>query len=170
MALTVVLSSGVDADLLVTRNLVLQSAGYAVVPAFSIKEAIDCFQEGDFDLVLLCQSIPTKGKDCLTSLIRASGSRVPVVSVSGIACQRDAFTDATVGSEPGALLWGIREVLINAATPAVWTPVPRHKKSGALPLNEVVVAHGTKPPKSDTGVERQARTIKERTVPLGRAG
>jgi DNA-binding response OmpR family regulator len=74
MALTLVLSVGFDSQLLATRNLVLQSAGYTVVRAFSLKAAADCFQTLDFDLVLLCQSIPTKEKDRLVSWIRVSGS------------------------------------------------------------------------------------------------
>lgn len=117
MPLTLVLSVSLDAALLSTRNLVLQSAGYTVVAAFSIKEAVDCFLGGDFDLVLLCQSIPTKDKDRLTCCIRASGSRIPVVSVSGKLFQHDAFADATVENEPEALLLGLTEVLVKSAMP-----------------------------------------------------
>lgn len=118
MALTLVLSIGLDAELLSTRNLVLRSAGYTVVAAISLKEAIDRFQDGDFDLVLLCHSVPTKEKDRLTCWIRASGSHVPVVSVSGSPCQRDTFTDATVESDPNSLLEGMRKALIKAEMPA----------------------------------------------------
>ena len=93
MALTLVLSVGLDPELLITRNLVLQSAGYTVVAAFSPREAVDRLREGDFDLVLLCQSIPTEEKDHLALWIRrATGSCcIPVRSVSGILYERDAI-------------------------------------------------------------------------------
>ncbi len=153
MALTVVLSVGRDPDLMVTRNLVLQSAGYLVIPGYSIKEAVDRFQAGDFDLVLLCQSIPTKDKNHLISWIRASGSRVPVVSVTSQFSQEDAPAGVTVGSDPAALLWGVREILINTANP-----------------NAQSDAQGEKPPSLSTGYEPQTGTLDQHLVPLARTG
>jgi CheY-like chemotaxis protein len=132
MALTLVLSVGLDPEILGTRNIVLQSAGYTVVRAFSLKAAVDCFQALDFDLILLCQSIPTKEKDRLTSWIRASGSRVPVVSVAENLCQQDAFADATVESDPKVLLMGIRQALVKAGIPAGWTAAFSHKKDAVV--------------------------------------
>lgn len=171
MALTLVLSVGLDAELLSTRNFVLQSAGYFVVPAYSLKEAVNYFQGGDFDLVLLCQSIPTKEKDRLTCWIRTSGSRIPVVSVSGKLNEDDHFAGITVGGNPEALLMDIREVLINAASPAVRMPASFDKKdAGVLPQREVAAEQGKKPPTSGVGYERQARTTKERSVPLAHVG
>lgn len=147
MALTLVLSVGLDPELLITRNLVLQSAGYTVVAAFSPREAVDRLREGDFDLVLLCQSIPTKDKDHLVLWLRAFGSRIPVISISGFLYQRDAFADATVVSDPNVLLMAIREVLIIAAAPAVRTPASCEKGAGVLPQKEMPAAPGKKPPK-----------------------
>jgi DNA-binding response OmpR family regulator len=79
MPLTIVLSVGFDPALLMTRVLVLQSAGYLVEQASSVTKAIDLFQAGDFNLVLLCHSVPRKDRDRLTSLIRDPGSRTPIV-------------------------------------------------------------------------------------------
>jgi CheY-like chemotaxis protein len=62
MPLTIVLSVGFDPALLMTRVLVLQSAGYLVEQASSVTKAIDLFQAGDFDLVLLCHSVPRKDR------------------------------------------------------------------------------------------------------------
>ena len=125
MALTLVLSVGFDPELLSTRNLVLQSAGYTVIRALSLKAAVDCLQTLDFDLVLLCQSIPTRQKDRLTSWIRASGSRIPVVSVSDQlfreVFREDAFAGLTVGTDPDALLSGLKEALNNLEIPAAPT-------------------------------------------------
>ncbi len=113
MPQTLVLSVGLDPQLLGTRDLILQSAGYIVVSTYSMREAVDRFRQGDFDLVLLCQSIPAKERERLTRWIRASGSRIPVVSVSGNLCPGDVAGGVTVGSDRRTLLWGIREVLIS---------------------------------------------------------
>ena len=161
MALTLVLSVGLDPELLGTRKLVLQSAGYTVVAAFSAQGAVDRLRAGDFDLVLLCQSIPTNEKDRLALWIRASGSRIPVISISGIPCQRDAFADATVVGDPNALLMAIGEVLINAATPAVGTSGSCKKDAGVLPQREVAAAPGKRPPKPSAANGRQTKTTKD---------
>jgi DNA-binding response OmpR family regulator len=163
MALTAVLSVGLDPDLLKTRNLVLHSAGYTVVPAHSIKEATDRFQAGDFDLVLLCQSLPAKERDGLTWWMRASRPGIPVVTVAGNHCSGDVVAGVTVGSEPGALLWGIRELLINAKH--------RAARKATLPdKHEVDLAPMKKPPRSSAGYEGQTRATKERFAPLARTG
>lgn len=161
MALTLVLSVGLDPELLNTRNLVLQSAGYSVVRAFSLKAAVDCFRTFDFDLVLLCQSIPTKEKDSLTSWIRASGSRIPVVSVSGQFCQDDASTGLTISSDPGSLLWGIREVLIDAGRPAKWTAMSPDRE-------EVAAAPRKESPESSDGYKGRAKATEEHFVSRAR--
>lgn len=162
MALTLVLSVGLDAMLLSTRNSVLQSAGYFVVPAFSLKEAVDHIRNGDFDLVLLCQSIPAQERDRLTIWIRASGSRIPVVLVSSDRGERDAFTDSTVDSAPNALLAGITQVLINAAT-QVARATDREKR-------EATAAREKKAPKSSSGYEQESGAKKELSVPFARVG
>jgi DNA-binding response OmpR family regulator len=163
MALTLVLSVGFDSQLLATRNLVLQSAGYTVVRAFSLKAAADCFQTLDFDLVLLCQSIPTKEKDRLVSWIRVSGSRIPVVSISEELCQKDGFACVTVGSEPDALLSVIRKALSNSAIPEARTATYRDKQ-------EAAVASRNKPPGSSDGCEEQTKTTEEHFAPVAHAG
>lgn len=116
MPLTLILSVCLDPVLLDTRNLILRSAGYTVVPAVSLKEAVDRFRSGDFDLVLLSHTVTEKDQDRLACLIRASGSRIPVVSIASLGCgSHNAFVDATVGADPDELLAGIREALLNAA-------------------------------------------------------
>ena len=115
MQLAVVLAVGFDWSLMRTRSLVLQSAGYIVESALSLKEAVDRFQAGDFDLVLLCHSIPTKDRDHLTCLIRATGSLTPVVSIARNLGECDAFVHATLEDGPNKFLAGVREVLSKAA-------------------------------------------------------
>jgi CheY-like chemotaxis protein len=114
MPLTIVLSVGLDLSLLRARGLVLESAGYLVESASTVKGAADRFQSGDFDLVLLCHSVPRKDRDRLTSLIRASGSRTPIVSIAGNLGECDAFANATLEDGPNNFLAGIRDVLVKA--------------------------------------------------------
>jgi DNA-binding response OmpR family regulator len=116
MPLTLILSICLDPVMLDARNLILRSAGYTVVPALSLKEAVDRFRSGDFDLVLLGHTVTEKDQDRLACLIRASGSRIPVVSIAAPGCgSRNAFIDATVGADPDELLAGIREALLKPA-------------------------------------------------------
>ena len=110
----IVLAIGFDPSLMTTRDLVLQSAGYAVVEASSLKEAVDHFQSGDFDLVLLCHSVPAGGRERLTSLIRASGSRIPIVSIAGSLGECDPFANSTLEDGPNKFVAGIRDALSNA--------------------------------------------------------
>ena len=117
MPLTVVLAVGLDSSLLTNQTSVWQSAGYVVTSAGSIKEAINHFRNGDFDLVLLGRLIPADSRERLTFLIRASGSRIPVICVADSSGDGDAFADATIGSEPVRLLEDIGEIMAKQAKP-----------------------------------------------------
>src|ERR1700722_8094932 len=114
MPLTIVLCVGFDLSLLRARGLVLESAGYLVESASTLKGAADRFQSGDFDLVLLCHSVPRKDRGRLTSLIRSSGSRTPIVSIAGNLGECDAFATATLEDGPSNFLARIRDVLVKA--------------------------------------------------------
>jgi DNA-binding response OmpR family regulator len=111
MAVTVVLAVGLDPWMLMTQESVWRSEGYIVIHTHSIRDAIDHFKAGDFDLVLLGHSIPVESKERLTYLIRASGSTTPVVSISNSGEVCDTFADATLRNDPRELLTGIKELL-----------------------------------------------------------
>jgi CheY-like chemotaxis protein len=113
MPFALILSVGIDSQLLDSRQLLLQSAGYAVVSAHSAKDAVDRFLAGDFDLVLLCHSLSERERDGLACLIRASGALTPVITVATYDGQQDVFASATIECEPGQLLAGIRDALTN---------------------------------------------------------
>lgn len=115
MQIAVILTVGFDLSLMRARSLVLQSAGYIVESASSLKEAVDLFLAGDFDLVLLCHSIPTKDRDHLTCLIRAKGSLTPVVSIARNLGEYAAFVNATLEDGPNKFLAGVGEELSKAA-------------------------------------------------------
>jgi len=88
------------------------SAGLFITSAGSIREAIVHFKNGDFDLVLLGCSIPSDSRERLTFLLRASGSRVPVVCVTDISSDCDSFVDAIKDGSTN-ILNGIKEIMDN---------------------------------------------------------
>jgi hypothetical protein len=115
MATTVVLAVCLDPLLPGTQGTVWRSAGYIFQTANSIKEAINHFKAGDFDLVLMGDSIPVDARERLTFLIRATGSRVPVVSIADSSGLRDSFADATFDRDSNEILIGIGELLKDKA-------------------------------------------------------
>jgi CheY-like chemotaxis protein len=134
MPLALILSVGHHPTLLETRNLILRAAGYKVEGTASIKQAIRQIQEGNFDLVLLCHSIPAPERERLAGLIRASGASTSVVSIATITGgPEDAFVDQTIESDPRKLLPGIKEVLLKSTTKRPQQPrfVNRGASSGS---------------------------------------
>lgn len=113
MPIIVVLAVGLDSTLLRTQNSAFTSAGYIVKAAGSIREAIECFRDGDFDLVLLGPSIPAETRHEFTFLIRALGSHVPVALIARTADDCDPFADATVTNNLpiDAMLAGMGELV-----------------------------------------------------------
>ena len=125
MSLTVVLAVGLDSWKLTAQSSFLRSAGYIVVSAHSIRDAIEHFKAGDFDLVMLDHSISLENKERLTSLIRASGSQTPVVSVMQSSSDSHSIGDATLGNEPFAVLTGMGELLAKRSGMSVVTTASR---------------------------------------------
>lgn len=111
MPYVIILAVGYDPLVLETRSRVLQSAGYLVTSVLSSKQAIAQFLEGDFDLVVLCHSIPEKERQRLVSVIREHSSRTPIIFISSGLGQRDPSADVTIESDPKDLLSGLRAVL-----------------------------------------------------------
>lgn len=129
MSLKIVLAIGVDSSLLEIRSSVWMSSGYVVTYAWSIKDAITHFRDGDFDLVLLGHSLAAESRERLTFLIRASGSQVPVVFVADSSSACDRTADATVKGEPTDILRQIEELMAHLAA----TPVSRSNESQSSP-------------------------------------
>jgi DNA-binding response OmpR family regulator len=107
----VVLAVGQDRLLLETRSQVLRSAGYSVVSALSIDQALKHFRAGDFDIVILCHSISLHDRELLTNAIRAHRAKTRVVVVTSGFNAMDPFADAIVENEPAILLQEIPKVL-----------------------------------------------------------
>ena len=127
MSVTVVLAVGVDPWILMASDPAWKAAGYFVVSAGSVEEAIRHFRAGDFDVVLLGHFIPAEKRERLTFLIRSLGSRVPVASIAKSSADCDTFADATLGSDSSDLLAGIGELIAKkASTPLLRTIVHRN--------------------------------------------
>jgi CheY-like chemotaxis protein len=138
MTLVLILAVGHDPMLLDTQNSILRAAGYLVESASSIEQAIDNFRDGDFDLVVLCHSIPWRESDRLIYLIRASGSSIPIVSIAALSDHHpDTFPDVTVGGHPMKLMRDIERALNEAArryhAPEVGVPASGTGWQGAAP-------------------------------------
>lgn len=115
MPTAVVLAVGVDSSVLASQTPVWQSAECQIISAWSIRDAIVQFRDGDFDLILLYHSIPVESRERLTFLIRASGSRTPVVCVTDSPGGHDSFADATIRNDPNDLLKAIGELMAKRA-------------------------------------------------------
>ena len=111
MPYTVVLMVGQDRVLTETRSQVLRMAGYTVVPAFTLRQAMDEFVSGDFDLVLICHSIPQDARERLVDVLRKHTSRTPIISVASFDGQLDGFADGTIKNDPSLLVAGLRNIL-----------------------------------------------------------
>lgn len=103
MSTTLALAVGLDSTLLLNKND-WRSAGFLLVSASEIGEAVELFRTGDFDLVLLGPGLTLTEKQRLTSLIRVSGSRSPVVCITDSTGEGYSFANATFSSDPDLLI------------------------------------------------------------------
>lgn len=110
MSWTVIFVVGVDSTLLEAQRTLRESAGYCVTSAESIREAIVQFRDSNFDVLLLGDSIPVEDLERLTFLIRASGSRIPVVCMTEPPRSHNGFADATIRDQ-GDMMQVIEELL-----------------------------------------------------------
>lgn len=78
-AAVVILSAGRDASLLGTRNAVLRAEGYSVVTAVTAAEIVDLFFAGDYDMVVLCHTIPALERQKIIRLMRNHAPSTPVM-------------------------------------------------------------------------------------------
>ncbi|HEY1805853.1 MAG TPA: response regulator [Terracidiphilus sp.] len=144
MAETLILSVDLDPMILNTREAVLRSEGYIVVSAASIKEAFHQFHEGDFDLMILGETIPARDRERLTCLIRASGSRIPIASISSTLSstpwERSFFPDASLLENSSEIVAGIRRLLARRFELAALGggPVPTDQLAVAAPIGSRV--------------------------------
>ena len=97
------------------RKLILQKQGYRVVTAVSGKEALTMLDEGEINLVLSDQLMPSMTGTELAKVIKAGRPAMPVILISGVneipedAMYVDRFVSKVEG--PERLFQAVLEVL-----------------------------------------------------------
>src|SRR6476660_7139111 len=108
-----ILSLSYDSMVLSTRQMILESEGYRVTSALGFPDALEaCVYGGDFDLVILGHSIPSKEKSGLITILR-NYCKAPIVSLfgPGDAPVRGADIQVDLAEGPVALVNAVRSVL-----------------------------------------------------------
>jgi CheY-like chemotaxis protein len=94
---------------------VLEEAGYNVTAATTSAETVERFFTGDFDLVILCHSIPIEERERIATLVHNHSPSTPVVLLADMATRRYNFGDLTVESDANSLLQSLPIALAMAA-------------------------------------------------------
>jgi DNA-binding NtrC family response regulator len=134
MSSTVILAVGLDSLLLESHVSAWQSAGYIVTLVGSVRDAIARFRDGDFDIVILSQSIPVESRERLTFLIRASGSRVPIACITNSSSDCESLSDATIKVELTKIVKEMGELMASPAR----MPASRNATSHRAPWQATV--------------------------------
>ena len=105
MALVHILAVGWDPMVLSSRCSILRHAGYIVESASSSDEVNERLSGADFDLMLLCHSIPVQDRDRLIRTVRSKNSRIPIYLVASAWNEYEAgLVDGILSSRPEELL------------------------------------------------------------------
>jgi CheY-like chemotaxis protein len=99
-----ILSAGRDPDLLKARNAALMAQGYRVAAASDSCEVVDKLLNGDFDLVLLCHTMPEEDRRRLARIISSHTPSTPVVFISKNSCETISGDARAVQCHPDQVL------------------------------------------------------------------
>jgi CheY-like chemotaxis protein len=107
-----VLSISYDSSLLITRQMLLQQAGYAVISALGFTEALERCRTEMYDIVLMGHSMPRKDKSALAAAVREHCS-APILSIRrhGDPPLPEADYSVEADEGPTILLAGIEAIL-----------------------------------------------------------
>jgi CheY-like chemotaxis protein len=106
-----ILSISYDEPLLVTRQMMLEQAGFTVTSALGFTEAIEKCNRS-FDLFMIGHSIPVKDKAAIVAAIRQH-SRSPILSIRRHGMNPLPEVDLSVDAQDGP------QVLLNAVNDAL---------------------------------------------------
>ena len=109
-----ILSVGARSDLLATRNLVLETRGYLVVAAHNADEALELVRNTEFDVAILCHTIPAKERERLILALKRAKPLTTVLTIeAGGFIGRPEFADDSVAGidGPDVLFSHIEEAL-----------------------------------------------------------
>ena len=114
------LSVGLDRELMISRTYVLKSAGYDVIEALTIADAWHKLRKIEFDLVILCHTVPREERRRMAMEAKARKPRVPILALHAgpdYMSEADACIDNLSG--PQALL--------------EWIKILIHKEDSVIP-------------------------------------
>ena len=110
-----VFQTGEERLLLETRRRVLEKLGLAVVTAMSAEEALAQIPALQFDLVILCHSLPADRRRQIAAALRKLNPAAPILLVGrepgGLAIDEDAAIDAVVDPHPERLTQTLSRLL-----------------------------------------------------------
>ena len=109
-----ILSAGRDSNLLKQRSAVLRQAGYDVVVAGNSPDLVNRLFNGDFDLVLLCDSMRAEERRRLTAIVKGHTPSTPVVVIHSEEEMVDQIDDEGILCRPESVLEAVREALPHA--------------------------------------------------------
>ena len=106
--MTRVLTVSHDETLLRTRQLVLESAGYKVLNAKTVREALDENSKHPADVLLICHTVPKDDKSHLIAAFRGQNSKAIVIALSRAGEKNVQNVDAYLNpSDPEELIRAI---------------------------------------------------------------
>lgn len=131
MSRTTILCAGRDRPLLFTRTRVLEEAGYIVTATMTPAETTEAFFSGDFDIVVLCHSIPLQERERIATMVRMHSPSTPVIALADMESRRYDFGDLTVDSDANKLLESLPVALSIAASkrPPLPSAAARQRRS-----------------------------------------
>jgi len=101
MAVYLVLSVSRDPALAETRRQIMRELGCVVEIAPTPHEAMRAFLDGDFDLVLLCQTLSPGEKRKLVARMKSERPSVPIISVRTSGDSYEPLVDGFLQSMDG---------------------------------------------------------------------
>jgi DNA-binding NtrC family response regulator len=110
---TRILSIGHDHHLLSLRSLVLESAGFDVIEAYSASDALRLAQSDAVDLVLICHTVPKAEQKLLIATIRNRRRLMPVLCVIAHDFVLPAEGCFGASTAPQQLVEALRQAAVN---------------------------------------------------------
>ena len=106
-----ILSAGRNPDLLKQRNAALMAEGYKVASAWDSCEIVEKLLNGDFDLVLLCHSIPEEDRRRLAHIVSSYTPSTPVILISENEADLFGIVPQAINVSPEQVMAAVRSSL-----------------------------------------------------------
>jgi len=105
----VILSAGRDPYLSKKRDQTLVAAGYKVVSATNSPEIINKLFNGDFDAVILCNSIPNDERKRLAGIIKSYSPSTPIIVLAEMEGRKYDYGTLTASGSSDAIMAALQQ-------------------------------------------------------------